>query len=87
MTGRSYKQIDDQKHFSILRRQLHPKRFSKEIPRSGDPCPRQSRDPLTPAAVSMLNELERDGNLPLSQAQKLLPVLVSCFERQHGHQR
>lgn len=84
MTGRSYKQIDDPENISqFFVSELHPERFSKEFQEAVTRVLGESRDPLTPAAVSMLNELERDGNLPLSQAQELLPVLVSCFERQH----
>lgn len=84
MTGRSYAQIDDADNISqFFVSELHPERFSKDFQEAVTRVLGQSRDPLTPAAVSMLNELERDGSLPLAQAQELLPVLVSCFERQH----
>lgn len=84
MTGRSYAQIDDPESISqFFVSELHPERFSKTFQESVTRVLGSSVDPLTPAAVSMLNELERDGSLPLVAAQNLLPILVACFERQH----
>ncbi len=84
MTGRSYAQIDDPENISpFFVSELHPDRFSKPFQDAVTRVVGSSVDPLTPAAVSMLNELERDGSLPLVAAQDLLPILVVCFERQH----
>lgn len=84
MTGRSYVQVDDPENISqFFVSELHPERFSKSFQETVTRVLGQSKDPLTPAAVSLLNELERDGNLPVAQAKELLPVLVACFERQH----
>ncbi|MCU6432544.1 DUF1338 domain-containing protein [Undibacterium sp. Jales W-56] len=85
MTGRSYAHIDDPDNISqFFVSELHPERFSREFQEAVTRVLGDSVDPLTPAAVSMLNELDRDGNLNLQQATELLPVLVNCFDRQHG---
>lgn len=85
MTGRSYAQIDDPENISqFFVSELHPERFSKGFQDAVTRVLGESKDPLTPAAISLLNELERDGSLAVAQAQSLLPVLVACFERQHG---
>lgn len=85
MTGRSYLHMDDPEQISqFFVSELHPERFSKEFQQAVGNVLGSSIDPLTPKAVTLLNELERDGNLPLSLAQELLPVLVACFGRQHA---
>lgn len=85
MTGRSYAQIDDPENISqFFVSELHPERFSKGFQEAVTRVLGESKDPLTPAAISLLNELERDGSLAVAQAQSLLPVLVACFERQHA---
>lgn len=86
MTGRSYAQIDDPENISqFFVSELHPERFSKGFQEAVTRVLGESKDPLTPAAISLLNELERDGSLAVAQAQSLLPVLVACFERQHAN--
>jgi hypothetical protein len=42
-----------------------------------------SRDPLDAAATQSLTELHTEGRLATADARALLPVLVSCFARQH----
>lgn len=85
MTGRSYAHIDDADNISqFFVSELHPERFSPAFQRAVENVLSSSVDPLTPAAVSLLNELERDGSLPLAAAASLLPVLVNCFARQHA---
>lgn len=85
MTGRSYAQIDDPENISqFFVSELHPERFSRDFQDAVSKVMGNSLDPLTPAAFSLLNELERDGSLSLPQATKLLPVLVSCFDCHHG---
>lgn len=85
MTGRSYAQIDDPENISqFFVSELHPERFSSAFQQAVSRVLGDSKDPLTPAAFSLLNELERDGSLSVQQALELLPVLVACFDRQHG---
>jgi hypothetical protein len=84
MTGRSYTHLDDPEQISqFFVSELHPERFGKPFQAAVARVLGNSVDPLTPAAVAMLSELERDGSLPLVLAQQLLPVLVGCFARQH----
>ncbi|MFZ6817373.1 DUF1338 domain-containing protein [Undibacterium sp. Ji22W] len=85
MTGRSYVQVDDPENISqFFVSELHPERFSPAFQDAVTRVLADSTDPLSPAALSMLHELERDGRLSLVQAQILLANLRDCFERQHG---
>lgn len=85
MTGRSYAQIDDIENISqFFVSELHPERFSRRFQDAVSEVMGSSIDPLSPAAVSLLNELERDASLPLLQAHALLAVLLRCFDCQHG---
>lgn len=85
MTGRSYAHIDDADNISqFFVSELHPERFSKPFQQAVTNVLGNSRDPLTPTAIALLAELDRDGHLPLELAQELLPVLVACFARQHA---
>ena len=84
MTGRSYVQVDDPENISqFFVSELHPERFSPAFQQAVSRVLGDSKDPLTPAAFSLLNELERDGSLSVQQSLELLPVLVACFDRQH----
>ncbi|MBI3284272.1 MAG: DUF1338 domain-containing protein [Burkholderiales bacterium] len=84
MTGRSYAHLDDAENISqFFVSELHPERFSPAFQQAVARVLGSSSDPLSPAAFSLLNELERDGSLSLEQAHQLLPVLVACFARQH----
>ncbi|MFZ6645080.1 DUF1338 domain-containing protein [Undibacterium sp. TJN25] len=85
MTGRSYAHADDAENISqFFVSELHPERFSRGFQEAVTRVLGNSVDPLTPAASTLLNELERDGSLDMQQAAALLPVLLSCFERQHA---
>ncbi len=85
MTGRSYAHLDDAENISqFFVSELHPERFSEDFQAAVSRVLGNSIDPLTPAAVCLLNELERDAYLSMAQAKILLPILVSCFERQHA---
>jgi len=85
MTGRSYAQVDDPEQISqFFVSELHPERFSREFQEAVTRVLGTSRDPLIPEAVSILNELERDGSISMPAAMRLLPVMVACFERQHA---
>jgi hypothetical protein len=85
MTGRSYAQKDypeDIAQFFIS--ELHPERFSPAFQAAVARVTATSVDRLTPEAVALLQQLETKGSLSLEEAQKLLPVLVSVFDRQHA---
>ncbi len=85
MTGRSYAHADDAENISqFFVSELHPERFSRGFQEAVTRVLGNSVDPLTPAASTLLNELERDGSLDMQQAAALLPVLLGCFERQHA---
>ncbi|WP_084079989.1 DUF1338 domain-containing protein [Edaphobacter aggregans] len=84
MTGRSHAQADypeDIAQFFIS--ELHPERFSPEFQAAVARVTAQSKDPVTPEAAALLKKLEAEGSLSLEDAAKLLPVLVSVFDRQH----
>ncbi|MGZ7175086.1 2-oxoadipate dioxygenase/decarboxylase family protein [Burkholderia gladioli] len=84
MTGRAYAHEDapdDIAQFFVS--ELHPERFSTEFQQAVSRVLRTSRDPLTPEALGLLWELERDGTLPLEAAHRLLPAIVGAFARQH----
>ncbi len=85
MTGRAWAHEDapdDIAQFFVS--ELHPERFSPAFQQAVSNVVGSSRDPLTPEAVALLWEIERDGTLPLEAAQRLLPVIVGAFERQHA---
>lgn len=85
MTGRSYAHLDDPENISqFFVSELHPERFSMAFQQAVSRVIGTSIDPLTPTAITLLHELERDGYLQLAQALDLMPVLLACFARQHG---
>ena len=85
MTGRSYAHLDDPENISqFFVSELHPEQFSLCFQETVTRVLGTSSDPLTPTAVFLLHELERDGSLPLKQAHELLPILLTCFARQHA---
>lgn len=85
MTGRSYAQVDFPEEIAqFFISELHPERFSSQFEAALSRSVATSKDPLTPAAHDLLKELEAARSLSQDQAIALLPVLVSCFGRQHG---
>jgi hypothetical protein len=85
MTGRSHAHADypeDIAQFFIS--ELHPERFSPAFQESVRRVMATSTDPLTPEAAALLKTLEKTGSLSLEEAQSLLPVLVSVFDRHHA---
>jgi hypothetical protein len=85
MTGRSYCHMDDPENISqFFVSELHPEKFSHAFQTAVTNVLGSSIDPLTPQAISMLNELERDGYLSVEQAKQLMPILVACFQCQHA---
>jgi hypothetical protein len=84
MTGRSHAQADypeDIAQFFVS--ELHPERFSQQFQDAVKRVTAKSKDPVTPEASALLHQLEVDRALSLEEAAKLLPVLVSVFDRQH----
>jgi hypothetical protein len=84
MTGRSHVQSDfpeDIAQFFIS--ELHPERFSGAFQLAVRRVTSTSIDPVTPEAESLLKKLEDTRSLTMDEATALLPVLVSCFARQH----
>ncbi|MFC0691244.1 DUF1338 domain-containing protein [Paraburkholderia humisilvae] len=84
MTGRAWAHDDAPDEIAqFFVSELHPERFSDPFQQAVTNVVGASRDPLTPAALAQLWELERDGVLPLEGAQRLLPGLVGAFARHH----
>jgi Domain of unknown function (DUF1338) len=87
MTGRSYAQAEYPEELAqFFISELHPERFSAEFQAAVDHVTASSVDPLaTPndRAKSLLVQLETDRSLTLDEAAELLPILASCFRRQH----
>lgn len=85
MTGRSYAQADFPEEIAqFFISELHPERFSAQFQEALSRVVATSKDPLTPKAHELLEELGAVRSLSREQAVVLLPVLVSCFGRQHG---
>jgi hypothetical protein len=84
MTGRSHAQAEyPQELAQFFISELHVDRFSPEFQAAVQRITASSRDPLTPEAEDLLQELEHERSLPIAEAVKLLPVLASVFSRQH----
>ncbi|WP_130432941.1 2-oxoadipate dioxygenase/decarboxylase family protein [Rivibacter subsaxonicus] len=85
MTGRAWRHRDlpqDIAQFFVS--ELHPEAFSPAFQATVSRVIGDSRDPLSAQDLAELAQLERDRALPLASAQRLLPRLAGCFERQHG---
>ncbi|UXH77975.1 DUF1338 family protein [Roseateles amylovorans] len=85
MTGRAWRHADfpeDIAQFFVS--ELHPERFSPTFQDAVTRVLSSSRDPLSPADLALLEQLSRDGDLPIGAAIALLPKLIGCFARQHG---
>jgi len=84
MTGRSHAQADYPEEIAqFFISELHPERFTSDFQQAVLRVTSTSIDPVTPQAEALLKELESTGSLSVDQAAALLPVLVSCFARQH----
>ena len=85
MTGRAYCHEDfPQDIAQFFLSELHPEQFSLPFQGAVSRVLASSRDPLGPQDMADLEQLDRDHSLPLTQALRLLPKLLACFERQHG---
>lgn len=85
MTGRAYCHQDlpeDIAQFFIS--ELHPQQFSEAFQAAATRVLSTSRDPLGPEDIGDLEQLARDGELPLTQVIRLLPKMVGCFTRHHA---
>lgn len=85
MTGRSHAQADypeDIAQFFIS--ELHPERFSPEFLAAVERVTSTSVDPVSPQAETLLKKLESARALSVGEAARLLPMLVTCFGRQHA---
>jgi hypothetical protein len=84
MTGRAWAHDDAPDEIAqFFVSELHPERFSETFQQAVTHVLSTSRDPLTPHALGLLWELERDGVLPLDMSHRLLPEIVGAFGRQH----
>ena len=84
MTGRSYAQVDYPEEIAqFFISELHPERFSPEFQAAVGRVTGTSIDPLTPEAANVLKKMEAEGSVSMEDSLKLLPVLVSIFNRQH----
>ena len=84
MTGRSHAHQDYPEQLAqFFISELHPDRFSASFQSAVRQVTITSVDPLSPAAVALLAELESAHALPYAKVVALLPTLISCFSRQH----
>ena len=84
MTGRSHAQVEFPEEIAqFFLSELHPERFSPEFQAAVKNVTGTSIDPLSPHAVSLLDELDEHRALSVEKASTLLPLLVRCFARQH----
>jgi hypothetical protein len=84
MTGRSHAQADYPEEIAqFFISELHPERFTSDFQQAVLRVTSTSIDPVTPQAEVLLKQLESTSSLSVDQAAALLPVLVSCFARQH----
>ena len=84
MTGRSHAQAEYPEELAqFFISELHPDRFSESFQATVKRVMGTSRDPLTPEAGQLLQELEQERSLPVAKVAVLLPVLANVFRRQH----
>jgi hypothetical protein len=85
MTGRSHAQADYPEEIAqFFISELHPERFSPEFQAAVARVTSTSKDPVTPEAEALLQKLDANRSLSVQEAVELLPVLASCFGRQHA---
>jgi len=85
MTGRSQAQVEFPEEIAqFFISELHPDRFSPKFQQAVKNVTSSSIDPLTPEAVSLLADLDRNRSLTIEKSARLLPLLTRCFCRQHA---
>jgi hypothetical protein len=84
MTGRAYAHRDLPESIpQFFVSELHPGQFSAAFQGAAARVLSTSRDPLPAWAPPLLDELTASQSLPWADAQRLLPNLAACFDRQH----
>ena len=84
MTGRAYAHRDFPETIpQFFVSELHAESFSPAFQVAVGQVLGNSVDPLTPEALTLLEELGAEGSLVFGDALRLLPNLVACFDRQH----
>jgi len=84
MTGRAYAHLDLPEAIpQFFVSELHPATFSPAFQAAAGRVLATSRDPLPTWAFPLLEELRDTGSLPWTDAVRLLPNLVACFDRHH----
>ncbi len=84
MTGRSWCHADFPENIAqFFVSELHPEAFSGEFQQAVTRVLGTSTDPLSAADIGLLEQLDRDQQLPRESGLRLLPRLVACFKRQH----
>jgi hypothetical protein len=84
MTGRSHAQADYPEDIAqFFLSEIHPERFSPDFQAAVQRVTATSKDPITSEAQTLLDKLESTRSLTLDEATKLLPILVTVFDRQH----
>ena len=85
MTGRAYTHVDLPEELpQFFVSELHVERFSKEFQAVVSRVTATSRDPLSPAHLELLKELQERRALPMEKARTLIPALMYCFRRHHS---
>jgi hypothetical protein len=84
LTGRAYAHLDHPEELpQFFLSEFHPERFSPAFQAAVARTLAASVDPLPGWAGPLLEELGARGSLPHDLAQRLLPELAGCFDRQH----
>ena len=84
MTGRSYAQVDFPEEIAqFFISELHPERFSPQFQKAVKRTTQSSSDPLSTAALDLLDKLDQQKILSMEEAATLLPLLTVCFSRHH----
>ncbi len=85
MTGHSHAQADYPEDIAqFFLSELHPERFSLDFQAAVRSVTATSKDPVTPEAHALLEELESNRSLSVEKSAALLPTLVAVFARQHA---
>lgn len=84
LTGRAYLHQDHPEEIpQFFLSEFHPERFSPAFQAAVARTLADSVDPLPGWATPWLGELGASGSLAFEPAQRLLPELAGCFDRQH----
>jgi len=85
MLGHSWCHMDHPEHIAqFFISELDVTRFSPAFQFAAATVVGSSKDPITSQAALQLNAIAEQGSLPFDDAAALLPVIVSCFKRQHA---